>query len=97
VDPGAQAQIHADNYTHSLDGVYNKAVMYGAGNKMLTFTGSDGEKSCATCQMLQGQRHRASWWLDNEYVPPSGAGLDCAAGGHCQHQLVDDEGNQVTI
>lgn len=97
VDPDAQAQTHADNYTHSLDGVYNKAVMYGAGNKMLTFSGADGEKPCETCLWLQGQRHKAKWWLDNDYVPPSGSGLLCSAGGHCQHQLVDDEGNQVTF
>lgn len=97
VDVNKEAEERASGYTHSLDGAYNKAVMFGAGNKMLTFTGSDGEKSCATCQMLQGQRHRASWWLDNEYVPPTGAGLDCAPGGHCEHQLVDDDGNQVTL
>lgn len=96
-DADAEAQARADGYTSTLDGVYNKAVLFGAGNKMLTFEGEDGEHPCETCQWLQGQRHRASWWIDNDYVPPSGAGLDCAAGGHCKHGLFDDDGNQVTF
>lgn len=96
LDIAAEANARADGYTRTLDGLYNKAVLYGLDNKMLTFGGVDGEESCATCQALQGQRHKASWWISHDYVPPTGAGLDCAAGGHCAHQLEDDDGNVWT-
>jgi hypothetical protein len=96
-DANAEGEARAAGYADTLDGIYNKAVLFGMKNKMLTFDGDDGEESCATCQMLKGQRHRASWWIAYDYVPPKGAGLDCAAGGHCQHYLVDDDGNAVTL
>lgn len=97
VDSDREAQARADGYTSTLMGLYNQAVLLAMKNKMLTFEGTDGEHSCDTCQMLQGQRHRASWWVANDYIPPKGAGLICAPGGRCEHYLVDDEGNQVTF
>jgi hypothetical protein len=63
----------------------------------LTFDGDDGAESCPTCTALKGQRHKASWWISHDYVPPTGSGLDCAAGGHCMHELVTDDGEVVTI
>ena len=92
-----EATARADGYANTLDGLYNKAVLFGQGNKMLTFVGDDGAESCDTCKMLKGKRHKASWWIANDYVPPSGDGLDCSAGGKCMHFLEDDEGTQVTI
>ncbi len=96
VDAEAEATARAEGYASTLDGIYNKAVLFGAGNKMLTFVGDDGEHSCAVCQSLKGQRHKASWWIAHDYVPPTGSGLDCAPGGKCLHVLEDDEGNQMT-
>ncbi len=96
-DVEAEATARSDGYSNSLDGIYNKAVLFGAGNKMLTFEGDDGEHSCPTCIALKGQRHKASWWISHDYVPPTGSGLDCAAGGHCMHELIDDDGNVVTV
>lgn len=96
-DAGDVAERHANGYANTLDGMYNKAVLYGAGNKMLTFDGDDGEHSCKDCTALKGQRHKASWWISHDYVPPSGSGLECAPGGHCEHFLRDDDGNQVTF
>lgn len=96
-DPEAEATARAEGYAATLDGIYNKAVLYGGGNKMLTFTGTDGEHSCETCTWLTGQRHRASWWISHDYVPPTGSGLDCAAGGKCKHQLEDDDGEVWTV
>jgi hypothetical protein len=96
-DAEAEAADRAEGYTATLDGIYNKAVLFGAGNKMLTFEGDDGEHSCDSCINLKGQRHKASWWIAHDYVPPTGSGLDCAAGGRCLHFLEDDEGNQVTV
>jgi hypothetical protein len=96
-DADAEATARANGYTNSLDGIYNKAVLFGIGNQMLTFEGDDGIHSCPTCTSLKGQRHKASWWISHDYVPPTGDGLDCAAGGHCMHQLVDDQGTVVTV
>lgn len=96
-DPTAEAQARADGYASTLVGLYNQAKLMGMGNKMLTFAGSDGEHSCETCQWLQGQRHRAKWWVANDYVPPKGSGLICAPGGKCLHELQDDDGNVVTL
>ena len=96
LDAEAEATRRAEGYANSLDGLYNKAVLYGLENKMLTFDGDDGAESCASCQSLKGQRHKASWWIAHDYVPPNGGGLDCGAGGHCEHELVDDDGNVWT-
>lgn len=96
-DAVSEAMRRADGYANTLDGIYNQARLYGLGNQMLTFAGDDGKESCDTCQMLKDQRHRASWFIAHNYVPPSGSGLQCAAGGHCQHYLEDDQGTQVTI
>jgi hypothetical protein len=97
VDPDAEAQARADGYTSTLVGLYNQARLLAMGNKMVTFEGTDGAHPCDTCQWLQGQRHRAKWFVDNGYVPPKGENLDCAAGGHCLHELIDDEGTVVTL
>jgi hypothetical protein len=91
------ANTHAEAYASTLDGIYNTAVLYGSKNKMLTFAGDDGVESCASCQQLKGQRHKASWWIAYDYVPPTGGGLDCSGGGRCEHGLMDDDGNWVTV
>ena len=88
----------ANTWSDSLDGFYNTIKLAGAGNKMLTFAQVRHTKeSCDDCLALRGQRHRASWWISYEYVPPKGAGLACSAGGHCGDALVDDDGNEFTI
>lgn len=93
----AEAEIRAAGYVSTLIGVYNTAVLYGGKNKSLTFEGDDGENSCESCTELKGQRHKAKWWIENNYIPPTGSGLDCSGGGKCLHYLVDDDGNQVTL
>lgn len=89
--------FHADNYTRTLREVYNQAILRATDDVMVTFDGDDGEESCATCQKLKGVRHKISWFVKRNYVPPFGSGLECGRGGHCQHYLEDDKGNQVTI
>lgn len=96
-DPIEEGFKRAEGYANTLDSVYNTALLYGLKNKMLTFDGEDGEKSCDSCKRLKGQRHRASWWISHDYVPPCGAELDCSAGGRCMHYLVDDDGVQMTM
>ena len=89
-----EAFRRADGYTNSLDILYNNVKAAGAGNKMLTFAGSDGEESCKDCQKYKGQRHRASWWLRHDAVPPN-RDFECH-GYRCQHILIDDNGMEFT-
>lgn len=87
----------ADGYTNTLKEIYNNARLRAMPNQMVTFAGDDGAESCDTCQMLKGKRHRISWFVKNDYVPPFGSNLDCAKGGHCQHGLMNDAGDWITI
>jgi hypothetical protein len=87
------ASQHADNYTASLDGVYAEAKLRADMGVMLTFDGEDGAESCADCQRLKGQRHRAKWWISRDLIPrPGNPNLECK-GWRCQHALFDDDGN----
>jgi hypothetical protein len=87
----------ADGYTRMLAEIYNQAKLRAMDDQMVTFDGDDGEESCETCTSLKGVRHKISWFVKRNYVPPYGIGLQCARGGHCQHGLFDDEGNEITI
>jgi hypothetical protein len=87
----------ADGYVRTLAEVYNQAILRVSKDVMVTFDGDDGEESCPDCQKLKGLRHKISWFVKRNYVPPFGSGLQCARGGHCQHGLFDDDGNQITI
>ena len=86
----------ADGYTGTLREVYNQGKLRAMKDIMVTFEGEDGAKSCDTCQELKGKRHRISWFVKRNFVPPHGSGLDCAKGGHCQHALYNDKGEAVT-
>jgi hypothetical protein len=87
----------ADGYTNTLREIYNVGKLRAMSNKMVTFLGEDGAESCDTCQKLKGKRHKISWFVANNYVPPFGTGLDCHQGRRCQHYLQDDEGNAITV
>lgn len=95
VDAIHEAFRHADGYANSLDSLYNNVKAAGAGNKMLTFDGSDGRESCSDCQRYKGKRHRASWWRSHDAVPPN-RGFECH-GYHCAHRLYTDEGEEFTV
>jgi hypothetical protein len=88
---------YADSYARTLDQVYSEGKLRGAGNKMLTFGGEDGEESCATCQKLKGQRHRASWWIKHGYQLFRGnPRYECGV-WQCQHYFFTDDGNLFTF
>lgn len=90
-----EASDHADGYTKSLDALYNGVKVNAAGNTMLTFTGNDGKESCKDCSQYKGQRHKASWWISHNAVPPN-RNFICG-GWNCEHFLVDDNGKEFTI
>lgn len=93
----AWATARADGYVNTLREIYNVAKMMAMSDKMVTFEGDDGAESCDTCQKLKGKRHKISWFVARGYVPPFGVGLDCHPGRRCQHYLVDDNGDIITI
>lgn len=96
-DVGAYANARADSYTSALDGFYNAAVMMGTKNKMLTWILGAAEKHCKDCAKLNGQRHKASWYISRGYFPGKpGSATECG-GWNCQCYLIDDKGNEITI
>lgn len=93
----AWATQRAAGYARSLGGVYNAGKMFAQGSKMLTWHLGETEVHCDTCAKLDGQRHRASWYIARNYIPrQSGASMDCG-GYNCDCSLKDDKGNSVTI
>lgn len=98
----AFATARADGYTATLRTVHAEGKVRAAGNKLLTFTGTDGspdhicQSTNGTCVRLMGQRHRASWWVSRGLIPgPGNSNYDCG-GWNCQHFLADNDGNKFT-
>jgi hypothetical protein len=58
------------------------------GNRMMEFTGDDGDESCPDCQRLKGQRHRHKTWKRKGLRPGIDTdNFDCG-GFQCEHKLV---------
>lgn len=99
-DELAQEAIHqafqrADGYANTLDGLYSTIKAMAAGAMMLTFVGEDGAESCTDCQRYKNKRHKASWWVAHDAIPPNRS-FECH-GYRCFHVLVDDKGRLFTI
>ncbi|MCP4263652.1 MAG: hypothetical protein GY774_40015 [Planctomycetes bacterium] len=88
----------ADGYTSSVRAVYNAASMFAMKGKLLTWHLGETEEHCPTCEeVLNGTRHRASWYIARNYIPRQpGAGMDCG-GYNCDCKLTDQKGNEVTL
>lgn len=84
-------------YAVSMKEIYNNAKLRALPNMMATFDGEDGANPCDTCKKLKGKRHKLSWFIKRDYVPPHGSGLDCAKGGKCLHYLRNDKKERITI
>jgi len=96
-DANSEATDTADRWSSALDGFYNTIKLSGAGNKMLTWNLGDTENHCGDCSSLDGQRHRASWFLGKGYTPRKpGSNTECG-GYHCDCSLTDDDGEEFTI
>lgn len=94
-DATTQAFRIADGYAKSLDRIYAGIKVLAAGSKMLTFVGDDGVHTCTDCAKYKNKRHKASWWVSHNAIPPN---RDFECGGYrCTHVLVDDNGNLFTI
>lgn len=87
----------ADSYAATLDSIYNAARMLAKKNQALTWHLGNTEKHCDKCKELNGQTHKALWYLNRDYIPRKpGAAMDCG-GYHCDCRLKDKAGNEVTI
>lgn len=87
----------ADGYVNTLREVYNAGKLRAMDDIMVTFEGDDGAESCEDCQRLKGKKHKLSWFIARDYVPPFGVGLECHVGKRCQHGLMDMKGKWVTV
>lgn len=86
----------AEGYTATFDAVYNAGAMWGDKNQMLMWQYGDTEH-CDTCQKLNGQSHKAKWYLARDYIPRKpGAAMDCG-GYRCQCVLLNKDGDEVTL
>lgn len=96
-DANSEAADTADRWSSALDGFYNAIKLAGAGNKMLTWRLGSTEKHCDTCLSLDGQRHRASWFIARNYIPRKpGSSTNCG-GFHCDCGAEDDDGEDFFI
>lgn len=83
------AENRAQKWMGTTDEFYYAGIQSADSNGMYIFAGDDGEKSCATCQKLQGTKHRMNWWIEKELRP----GIDhdnfeCGSwSGACNHYL----------
>ncbi|MCR4308385.1 MAG: hypothetical protein NUV80_07590, partial [Candidatus Berkelbacteria bacterium] len=74
-----------------------QAMMNGANNPMLTWRLGQTEVHCTTCLELNGKKHKAQWYIDNDYIPRKpGANLECN-GYNCDCDLVDSSGKVYTL
>lgn len=89
-------EARKDGYSASLDSVNSAGKMWGIKNKTLTWQYGDTEH-CSTCESLNGQRHKAKWYISRDYIPRKpGASMDCG-GYRCQCKLIDADGSEITI
>ena len=87
----------ADRYTSTVMSVYNAAVLLAKKNQMLTWNLGQTEKHCDTCASLDGNSHRASWYISHDYIPRKpGAAMLCG-GYNCDCRLTDSKGEEVTV
>lgn len=93
-DPGPRLAL----YVQSLRGWYAEWKLYGAQNIMLTWRYTPEKEHCATCESLNGQRHRAKWYTDKGYIPrqPGSETLECG-GWNCGCYFETDEGEEYTL
>lgn len=95
-EPAPWTQERADAYTRTLAAIYNAGHMWALKGQLLTWVYGDADH-CSTCEKLNGQKHRASWFIGRNYIPRQpGASLECG-GYRCKCRLIDSQGRDITI
>lgn len=97
-DDGVSDELAAQKaeqwFARSIMPFHTAGLAASGSNPMMEFGGKDGVESCDDCPRLKGQRHRLETWIEKGYVPPYGANLGCADGGHCLHTLFQVAGRE---
>lgn len=89
-----RARVEA--WAQGLDATYGEGKLRGNKSQVLVWHFGDTDH-CETCQRLNGQRHKARWYLDRDYIPgKAGAAMLCG-GYQCQCWLENKAGETVTI
>lgn len=87
----------ADSYVKTLLSIYNAGVLFAKKNQLLTWRLGNTEVHCDTCLSLDGQSHRASWYIARNYIPRKpNADMDCK-GYNCDCYLETKKGEFVTL
>lgn len=93
----------SEGYTATIDAVYIAGQMWGNKNQMLWWRLGPTEKHCQNkngkhgCLELNGQHHKASWYLARNLIPRyPGSGTTCG-GYECQCRFEDAQGNEITL
>jgi len=85
----------AEGYTGTLDAIFAEGKLWGDKEQFLTWREGPTSDKCETCVWLDGQRHPASWFIENGYIPQSpGSETDCH-GYNCLCFLENDDGDQI--
>lgn len=77
-------------FNRSVMPMYDAGQLSANGNRMMEFTGHDGEENCATCKRLKGQRHRHKDWARKGLRPDAvedSDNFDCGL-WECEHHLI---------
>lgn len=85
-----------DKWVQSLRDIGSQGKASALKNKMVTWRLGATEDHCPTCNRLDGQRHRFSWFMDRGYRPQENGSESLSCGGwNCLCTLVDDDGKTV--
>ena len=96
-DLRALVAARVNGYSNTLEAVYNAGRMWGAKNKMLTWHLGSTHEHCDTCARLNGQSHRARWFVARNLIPRRpGAAMECG-GYQCGCYFTDKDGNRFTL
>ena len=91
------ATARADGYSATVLSIYNAARMLAQKNKIGIWRLGNTEKHCPSCAGLDGQSHRLSWYVANNYIPRKpGAAMKCG-GYNCDCRVTDKKGDEITL
>lgn len=79
-------------YNKSISPFYDAGLLSANRNGYYLFTGTDGAKSCGTCQRLQGQVHRLKDWTRKRLRPRVDTNNYICGGWQCKHLLSPADG-----
>lgn len=90
-------RARVEQWAQGLDATYSEGKLRGDKSQVLIWHLGETEDHCATCARLDGQRHKARWYLDRDFLPgKAGAAMNCG-GYRCGCYLTNKAGETVTL